>query len=128
MNRERFNEIWQSFVDKEMPLMISKGADYSNNEEALQNFKEAAQLADTKPAHVAFIYLMKHLSAIKNVVVASACDIPLQNLSWLVESDGKIKEGTLQKISDARNYLAIIAMCLEEETGIKCDFGEDKQI
>lgn len=121
MNRQRFNEIWQSFVVKELPLMISKGADYSNSEEALQNFKEAAAFLGTTPQEVALIYCFKHLSAIKNMLKN-----PPDKLCWTSERDGVLVEGPLQKISDARNYLAIFAMCLEDYYGIKCDFGEGK--
>jgi hypothetical protein len=121
MNRERFEEIWRAFVAKEMPLMISKGADYSNNEEALQNFKDAADFLGTTTPEIAITYLMKHLSAIKNMLGS-----PPSALAWTINRDGVMVEGPLQKISDARNYLAIFAMCLEDYHGIKCDFGEGK--
>jgi hypothetical protein len=121
MNRQRFEEIWRAFVAKEMPLMISKGADYSNNEEALQNFKDAADFLGTTTPEIAITYLMKHLSAIKNMLGS-----PPSALAWTINRDGVMVEGPLQKISDARNYLAIFAMCLEDYHGIKCDFGEGK--
>lgn len=119
MNRERFNEIFEAFAAKEMPLMVQKGKDYSSNSEALLNFKDAAEFLGMTTPEIAITYLMKHLSAIKNMLGA-----PPEALAWTVNRNGVLVEGPLQKISDARNYLAIFAMCLEDEYGLKCDFGE----
>lgn len=120
MNRQRFNEIVESFVAKEMPLMTSKGADYSSNEEALRNFKETSKITGLLPSQVAMVYLLKHISSINGVVFEKTqMDVPI---AWASERDGVLVEGLLQKISDARNYLAIIAMCLEDESGVRCEF------
>ena len=112
MTPERFNELIAEFTDKEKAILSWKADEYSSDDDRLQNFREVADFIGDKPVvvtpgFVALLYMLKHVQSIKNAVVA-------ERVNWCWE--GESGEGLKQRIADSRNYHALMAACLEEES------------
>lgn len=103
---EEFEDLVREFNEKEEELMSWKAKEYSTEVDRLQNFREVAFLEGRKMSQVSFSYLLKHMQSIALVVNND-------RVKWYWENEGK--EGTKQRIADARNYLILLAACLEEE-------------
>lgn len=104
----RFEKLVDEFLKKEQSILGHKGTEYADNEDRLQNFHLQALLQGVKPSEVALTYLLKHILSI-----AKAVRTGNQPWTWLT-AEGH--EGLKQRIADARNYLLLMAACLEEET------------
>ena len=102
----RFEQLVKEFQEQEALIMSHKGDEYAANEDRLQNFREVAQLIGQKPSVVALAYLLKHIQSISHAVRTE------YNWCWQTEQG---HEGLKQRIADARNYLLLLAACLEEE-------------
>jgi hypothetical protein len=106
MTPERFESLQKEFVAHEARILNWKRGEYSSNEDRLQNFREVAAFMGLRPAEVALTYLMKHIQSITLAVRYG-------KYSWTWTTEGG--EGLKQRIADARNYLLLLAACLEEE-------------
>ena len=106
MTPARFEQLVKEFQEQEALIMSHKGDEYAANEDRLQNFREVAQLIGQKPSVVALTYLLKHIQSISHAVRTE------YNWCWQTEQG---HEGLKQRIADARNYLLLLAACLEEE-------------
>jgi|SRR5690606_13230570 len=106
MTKERFDILRDEFLEKEAKILYWKQDEYSSGDDALQNFWEVAQFTGLRPAEVALTYLLKHIQSITLAVRTQD-----YNWSWNTK-DG---EGLKQRFADARNYLLLLAACLEEE-------------
>jgi len=102
----RFSEICEEFISKEQEILNWKRKEYSSQDDRLQNFREIAALTGTSMPQVALTYLLKHIQSIKNAVMTG-------NVDWCWEGEGG--EGMKQRIADSRNYLLLLAACLDEE-------------
>ena len=102
----RFSEICEEFISKEQEILNWKRKEYSPQDDRLQNFREIAALTGTSMPQVALTYLLKHIQSIKNAVMTG-------NVDWCWEGEGG--EGMKQRIADSRNYLLLLAACLDEE-------------
>ena len=102
----RFSEICEEFISKEQEILNWKRKEYSSQDDRLQNFREIAALTGTNMPQVALTYLLKHIQSIKNAVMTG-------NVDWCWEGEGG--EGMKQRIADSRNYLLLLAACLDEE-------------
>lgn len=78
----------------------------------LLNFRQVANLTGQKPSQVAMTYLLKHIQSL-------AIAVKTDEYFW-AWTDGN-KEGLKQRIADARNYLLLLAACLDEEDNAKRD-------
>lgn len=102
-----FNAVVQEFLEREERLLGWKRSEYASEEgDALENFKTLQTMTGLTPAQVAAVYLAKHIQAILKQVNAGG-------FTWDWETDEG--EGLKQRISDARNYLLLLAACIEEE-------------
>ena len=106
MTREQFENLRDDFLVHEARILDWKRDEYSEGTDCLQNFREAANFLGQRPAEVALSYLMKHIQSI-------ALAVRSQSYSWAWQTDKG--EGLKQRIADARNYLLLLAACLEEE-------------
>ena len=89
-------------VDKEEELLKSKGKDYSGDKDTLQNFKSLSLLMEITPLQVWGVYFLKHVLAIMQFIKDKRlCSEPI---------DGRI--------TDARNYLALLQALIEEKKEI----------
>lgn len=88
--------------------MAQKAVDYAGPQDRLRNFRRvAAGRPELTPMIVAHIWLMKQIDAIENAVFTG-------NISWCWR-DEHGNEGLKQRFMDARNYLLLIAACIDEQ-------------
>jgi hypothetical protein len=113
MTPERFEELKDEFHEKEALILEYKQYDYSEHDDRLQNFREVAAFMGMRPAEVALTYLLKHIQAISIAVKTG-------EYVWAWETN-RGGEGLKQRIADGRNYLLLLAACLEEETNEEGD-------
>jgi len=103
---EQFEILREEFLSHEAKILDWKRGEYSPDEDRLQNFREVAGFLDQRLAEVALSYLLKHIQSI-------ALAVRTGKYAWAWEKEGG--EGLKQRIADARNYLLLLAACLEEE-------------
>lgn len=111
MNNKDFAILCNSFAANEQIILNWKAKDYTDGKDdtdRLQNFKEVAAFIGLRPSEVALTYLLKHVQSI-------ALAVKNEHYNWNWET--KDGEGLKQRIADARNYLLLLAACIEEETG-----------
>ncbi len=102
---ERFKNLVKEFLDKEGTILNWKGTEYTSGVDRLQNFREIAAFLDMEPADVALMYMLKHVQGIKK-------QIQERRFVWAWE--GESGEGLKQRFADVRNYLLLLAACLDE--------------
>jgi len=107
---EQFEVLCEEFADHEVHLLAWKRNEYASGEDRLQNFREVAGFLGQKPAEVALVYLLKHVQSI-------ALSVRTGKYAWKWETEGG--EGLKQRIADARNYLLLLAACIDEESEAK---------
>lgn len=107
MTPEQFENLREEFLSHEARILDWKAGEYTSNRDRLLNFHQVAEILNQRPSEVALTYLLKHIQSITLAVRTGKYD-------WDWETDGG--EGLKQRIIDARNYLLLLAACLEEET------------
>lgn len=113
----RFHELAEEFGGRERALLDHKRSEYASQEaDVLENFHTLGALLHQRPEQVAATLLAKHIQAILKQVQDDA-------YSWSWASDEG--EGLKQRISDARNYLLLLAACIDEHHAvyISHDYG-----
>lgn len=106
MKPEQFENMRDEFLTKEAALLYQKRDEYSDGTDCLQNFREVADFLGQRPAEVALAYLLKHIQSISLAVRTG-------EYVWVWNTESG--EGLKQRIADARNYLLLLAACLEVE-------------
>mgnify|MGYP001114146324 CR=1 FL=1 len=106
MTPKRFEELREEFLIHESKILDWKRGEYSSNEDVLQNFHEVAEFLEQRASEVALVWLLKHIQSIALAVRSG-------KYAWAWETEGG--EGLKQRIADARNYLLLLAACLDEE-------------
>lgn len=112
---ERFHALVGEFRQQESKLsgldngLGVKGGQYDSEQDRLRNFREVALFEGRRPAEVALTYLLKHIQSISHFVRSGV----QTEAAWEWDVNGT--EGNKQKIADARNYLLLLAACLDEE-------------
>ena len=107
MDLNHFNKLLMEFREQELDLLQSKRAEYADDRDVLRNFKEQAEFSNITPLQIGLVLVFKHIQSIKEAVIE-------RKLNWEWEtSEGR--EGTKQRIADARNYLLLLAAIIEEE-------------
>ena len=107
MTPQQFENLRDEFLTHEARILEWKRGEYSPNENRLQNFREVAALTGLRLSEVALIWLLKHIQSISLAVRNG-------KYTWTWETEGG--EGLKQRFADARNYLLLLAACLEEES------------
>ncbi len=110
MNPGEFKVLMDEFLNHEQEIMNLKAQDYTNDHDRLKNFRQIAQFEGRNMSQIAMSYLLKHVQSIALAVQAG--DLGEDSWVWSTE-DGY--EGLKQRIADARNYLLLLAACLEVE-------------
>lgn len=116
MKPEQFENLREEFLTHEARIMSWKRGEYSSGDDRLQNFREVANFLGKKPSEVALSYLLKHIQSI-------ALAVRTGEYVWAWETEGG--EGLKQRIADARNYLLLLAACLEAEMEAKDETMSD---
>ncbi len=106
MKPEQFERLVSEFTDKEDEILNWKRNEYSGNDDRIQNFREVANLKGCKASEIALTYLLKHIQAISH-------QVGRESFEWEWETAGG--EGLKQRFADARNYLLLLAACIQEE-------------
>ncbi len=109
MTDERWQQLLEEFRAAEASVLGDKRQDYAPGVDRLTNFRTVAAFAGMTMSQVAYTYLLKHIQAIG---IATAG--PITPEQWcLTKPNGA--EGLKQRVVDARNYLLLLAACIEEE-------------
>ena len=107
-SKKQWDELVKEFEAKEARLLHSKNREYTGGrgkESFLLNFEEVAVFEGREPAQVALTWLLKHVHGICKAVGTGE-----YNWEWENDNGEQLK----QRISDARNYLLLLAGCLDE--------------
>ena len=106
----RFSKLLDDTVERERDLLVHKRAEYATDADPLRNFHIVADFLGTTPERVCVQYLVKHVQSI--VESTKRSNMGDDGLVWETE-DGH--EGLWQRISDARNYLILLAALIAEQ-------------
>ena len=101
-----FKELAQEFQEHEEKLLDWKAGEYSIGKDRLQNFEMIAKFTGLRPEQIALLYLLKHIQSITLATMST-------RYIWGWETEEG--EGLKQRIADARNYLLLLAACLDEK-------------
>lgn len=102
---KRFETLAQLFMAREKVLLGLKGKDYAADRDRLENFHQQAAFQGARPEEVALTHFLKHVCAITKAVRERR-----YVWAWQTESG----EGLKQRFADARNYLLLLAACIDE--------------
>ena len=104
---ETFNELRAEFDQHERELLDSKKQEYATNDDCLLNFRQISAFTFETMPQVAMFGLLKHIQSL----VLAIQNNNFSNWAWTPPDGG---EGLKQRIADARNYLLLLAACIEE--------------
>jgi hypothetical protein len=91
----------QELLIEELGMLTTKGIEYTRgSSDRLDNFKRLAKMLNTSKYQVLGVYMQKHLDAIFNFILTQ------QTFS---------NETIRGRIIDARNYLYLLALMVEED-------------
>ena len=107
-NPEQFDELAQEFLAKEAEILGFKRGEYASGEDRLLNFREVAALEGRTLEEVCMSWLLKHIQSINLAVKEGRAG---NKWHW---HDEQGNEGMKQRIVDARNYLLLLAGCIDE--------------
>lgn len=91
--------LFEKMVDSERELLLNKGREYAGDTDSLANFKDCDSIG-LDPQKKLWVYLSKHLSSISSFIKNGQ------------EFSNEPIEG---RIADARNYLALLYMLIQEQ-------------
>ena len=74
MNREGFSEFYKDLVQEYYSRMIGKGAEYSTDEDAFDNFKTAAGILGGTQEQALLGFVTKHIVSIRDLIIADDLD------------------------------------------------------
>lgn len=106
MTPERFEALREDFLKQEARELDGERGEYSPNVDVLGFYREVSELMRI-PAEVALAYTS--LMQVQEIVRA----VKTGKYAWDWETEDG--EGLKQCIADARNYLLLLAACLEEK-------------
>lgn len=110
MNWNEHKRLFDKMIDEETDLLYKKGLEYAGDTDSLGNFKDCDDIG-IDPKQKLWIFLSKHLSSIK---------------SYIKNGTEYSTESIEGRINDARNYLALLYMLIQEEKAEKAKAQLDK--
>lgn len=93
MNSERFKELLDELDGNSLQTLKEKNARYSQNGDALHNFRSGAEIVGGTPAQACWGYVTKHLVALRDMVI---------------KNDFSNREDFLEKCQDTINYIRFL--------------------
>ena len=93
MNSERFKELLDELDGNSLQTLKEKNARYSQNGDALHNFRSGAEIIGGTPAQTCWGYVTKHLVALQDMVI---------------KNDFSNREDFLEKCQDTINYIRFL--------------------
>ena len=104
-SKKEFTDLHGEFTAMEGKLLGIKRSEYANEENVLKNFEQVSSFEGRRPEELCMTLLLKHVQSIQRAVESG---------SWKwVWTDEKGMEGMKQRISDARNYLLLLAAIMD---------------
>jgi hypothetical protein len=96
---EEQRRLFEELFEKERALLETKGREYSSDQDCLANFKDCDSVG-LDPQQKLWVYLSKHLSSIASYI----------------KNGKEYSDETIEgRIADARNYLALLYMLIQEQ-------------
>lgn len=111
MSPERFKELLDELDGNSLQTLKEKNARYSQNGDALHNFRSGAEIAGGTPAQACWGYLTKHLVALRDKVE---------------RNDFSNREDFLEKCQDTINYIRFLWCIGNEENRSNKEEKESK--
>ena len=96
VNQETIEEHMDAVFRRVQGLLSTKGQEYSNNENRLENFLETARMEDITPEVALWNYMLKHIISVRKFVMESGGGITRPLGQWD------------EKISDIETYLILL--------------------
>ena len=93
MNREEFNISVNNTLKRCENTLIKKNKEYAPNDDPLNNFKEGAEMSGLSMEKVLFMYCLKHLVSLRDIVF---------------EKVGSDTEMLREKTGDIINYMVLL--------------------
>jgi len=93
MNAKEFLSFYEDLVKEEVSIFTLKGGEYSGEINRFANFEKLAEELDRHPLEIAWVYTSKHKDSIA---------------AFIKTKEVKSNEDIFGRISDLRNYLALI--------------------
>lgn len=121
MDNQSLQNIREDMLSKESELLDIKGGEYGADFDRLLNFKEIGDFLDMRATEVCLVLLLKHIQSITLAIKSGN-----YHSRWYWK-DEKGNEGLKQKIADARNYLLLLAACIEDEGSQNMNFSKELQ-
>lgn len=100
MTSQEFEDIFKHFISKQKDILLTKGKDYSSDNDVLSNFKTIADSCNMSPKLVWFIYISKHWDSVKNYI----------------SKDRLYSESIQNRLLDIANYCILLSAIIHEET------------
>lgn len=111
MSQERFQKLLDELDGNSLQTLKEKNARYSQNGDALHNFRSGAEIAGGTPAQACWGYLTKHLVALRDKVE---------------RNDFSNREDFLEKCQDTINYIRFL-WCIGNENEENRSNKEEKE-
>ena len=99
MTYEDFDKLMDQMIAEEKAISLTKGKEYTQGKDRLDNFKRLAAELDISPLKVLWVYLKKHLDSIAHYV----------------RTEKVLSEPIQGRIKDARVYLSLLRGLIEEK-------------
>lgn len=109
---KRFEALMEMFIARERMLLGMKSKEYAGDGDRLENFHQQAAFQGVRPEEVALTHLLKHICSITKAVRE-------RRYAWVWKTDSG--EGLKQRFTDARNYLILLAACIDEAVEARTD-------
>ena len=101
MNREEFNLSVNNTLKRCENTLIKKNKEYAPNDDPLNNFKEGAEMSGLSMEQVLFMYCLKHLVSLRDIVVRK------------VDSNTEMLR---EKTGDIINYMVLLNAINDSQT------------
>ena len=98
MEYKQFDELVERMIIEEKAIGNTKGKEYTQGKDRLDNFKRLAIELNISPLKVLWIYLKKHLDSI----------------AYDVKTEKVLSEPIKERIKDTRVYLSLLRGLIEE--------------
>lgn len=108
MDSNRFKELLEELDGNSVKTLAEKNARYSQNGDALHNFRSGAEIAGGTPAQACWGYLTKHLVALRDKVE---------------KNDFSDREDLLEKCQDTINYIRFL-WCIANDVKVDVEKTE----
>lgn len=102
---DEFKALVKEFDEHESALLCIKANEYGSEQDRLENFHWRARAEGKRPEEIALGDLLKHIHAIVKAIKEN-------RYCWVWQSESG--EGLKQRLADARNYLLLLAACIDE--------------